>query len=158
MGLHIQSLICAPEQPISFQYFFIISRYDAHHIIKKLQLQTSEELTAIAKTDETYISFNIKIPVGSYKKKSGDFVKMYHSLRFLDSFQFVSQSLENLAKGFRILSISGRVLPESLTIYFSKSHAKVFFPIVIWIVSKSSRNLYRSMAHCGRTLSLIKLI
>ena len=63
-----------------------------------LQLQTSEELTAIAKTDETYIYFNIKIPVGSYKKKIGDFVQVYNSLRFLDNFQFVSQSLENLAK------------------------------------------------------------
>ena len=111
-------------------FFHNLSRYDAHHIIKKLQLQTSEELTAIAKTDETYISFNIKIPVGSYKKKSGDFVKMYHSLRFLDSFQFVSQSLENLAKtltvqDFKHLRESFAGISDNL---FLKITRKGFFP------------------------------
>ena len=79
-------------------FFHNLSRYDAHHILKHLKLKVGEELSAIAKTDQIYISFSINIPVGTYKKQSGQLVKLYQSLRFLDSYQFVSQSLENLAK------------------------------------------------------------
>ena len=79
-------------------FFHNLSRYDAHHILEHLKLKVGEELSAIAITDETYISFSINIPVGTYKKQSGQLVKLYQSLRFLDSYQFVSQSLENLAK------------------------------------------------------------
>ena len=79
-------------------FFPNLSRYDAHHILKQLKLEANEELSAIAKTDETFISFSIKIAVVSYKKRSGQLVKLHESLRFLDSYQFVCQSLENLAK------------------------------------------------------------
>ena len=79
-------------------FFYNLSRYDAHHILKRLKLKVDEELSAIAKIDETYISFSINIPVGTYKKQPGQLVKLYQSFRFLDSYQSVSQSLENLAK------------------------------------------------------------
>ena len=48
-----------------------LSRYDAHHVLKHRKLKVGEELSAIAKTDETYIPFSINIPVGTYKKQSG---------------------------------------------------------------------------------------
>ena len=79
-------------------FFHNLSRYDAYQILKHLKLKVGEELSATAKTDETFISFSINIPVGTYRKQSGQLVEMYQSLRFLDSYQFVSQSLENLAK------------------------------------------------------------
>ena len=79
-------------------FFHNLSRYDAHHILKHLKLKVGEKLSAIAKTDDSYISFSINIPVGTYKKQSGQLVKLYQSLRFFDSYQFVSQSVENLAK------------------------------------------------------------
>ena len=79
-------------------FFHNLSRYDAHHTLKDLKLKVGEELSEIAKTEETYISFSINIPVGTYQKQSGQLVKLYQSLRFLDSYQYVSQSLENLAK------------------------------------------------------------
>ena len=79
-------------------FFHKLSRYDAHHILKQLKLKVSEELSAIAKTDETFISFSVNMPVGSYTKKSGKTVQLFQSMRFLDSYQFVSQSLDNLAK------------------------------------------------------------
>ena len=66
-------------------FFHNLSRYDAHHILKQLKLKANEELSAIAKTDETSISFSIKITVGSYKKQSGQLVKLHESVRFLDS-------------------------------------------------------------------------
>ena len=79
-------------------FFHNLSRYDAHINLKHLKLKVGEELSAIAKTDETYISLSINIPVGTYKKQSRQLVISYQSLRFLDSYQFVSQSLENIAK------------------------------------------------------------
>ena len=59
--------------PVSFHN---LSRYDAHHILKQLKLKVSEELSAIAKTDETFISSSVNMPVGSYMKKSGKTVKL----------------------------------------------------------------------------------
>ena len=82
-------------------FFHRLSRYNAYHILKHLILKLGEELSAIAETDETYISFSINIPVGTYKKQSGQLVKLYQSLHFLDSYQFVFQSLENPAKTLR---------------------------------------------------------
>ena len=79
-------------------FFHNLSRYDAHHILKQLRLKVSEELSAIAKTDETFISFIVNMPVGSYTKKSGKTVQLFQSMRFLDSCQFVSQSLEILRR------------------------------------------------------------
>ena len=48
--------------PIFFHY---LSRYDAHHIIKNLTLLSGKKLSAISRTDETYISFSVSVPVGS---------------------------------------------------------------------------------------------
>ena len=79
-------------------FFHNLSRYVEHHILKQLKLKVSAELSAIAKTDETFISFSVNMPLGSYTKKSGKTVKLFQSMRFLDSYQFVSQSLDNLAK------------------------------------------------------------
>ena len=36
-------------------FFHNLSRYDAHHIIKNLTLLSGEKLSAISRTDETYI-------------------------------------------------------------------------------------------------------
>ena len=79
-------------------FFHNLARYDAHHIIKNLKLKENERLSAISRTDEVYISFSVSIPVGSYKTKKGQIVKVSNTLRFLDSFQFMSQSLDSLAK------------------------------------------------------------
>ena len=79
-------------------FFHNLSRYDAHHIIKHLSLKANETLSAISRTDEVYISFSVSIPVGSYTTKKGKIVKISNALRFLDSFQFMTQSLDSLAK------------------------------------------------------------
>lgn len=79
-------------------FFHNLARYDAHHIVKNLILKKNEKLSAISRTDEVYISFSITVPVGSYTTKKGKVVKVTNSLRFLDSFQFMAQSLESLAK------------------------------------------------------------
>ena len=111
-------------------FFHNLSRYDAHHILKQLKLKVSEEFSAIAKTDETFISFSVNMPVGSYTKKSGKTVKLLQSMRFLDSYHFVSQSLDNLAKtlktgDFLLLKQIFWNIPDHL---FCKLTQKGFFP------------------------------
>ena len=68
--------------------------------------------------------------MGSYEKQSGQLVKLHESLRFLDSYQFVSQTLENLAKtlqasDYSILKQFSCNIPDHL---FVKLAQKGFFP------------------------------
>ena len=79
-------------------FFHNLARYDAHHIFKNLQLAANEKLSAISRTDETYTSFSITVKTGEYKNKFNVKVPLYSHIRFLDSFQFMSQVLDNLAK------------------------------------------------------------
>ena len=79
-------------------FFHNLSRYDAHHIIKNLTLLSGEKFCAFSRTDETYISFSVSVPVGSYHTKNHKSATITNNLRFLDSFQFMSQSLDSLAK------------------------------------------------------------
>ena len=76
-------------------FFHNLSRYDAHHIIKNLTLLSGENLSAISRTDETYTSFSVSVPVGSYYTKNHKNATFINNLRFLDSFQFMSQSLDS---------------------------------------------------------------
>ena len=53
-------------------YFHNLSRYDAHYIsVKYLKLEENEQLSAISRTEETFISFSVHVPVGSYINKVG---------------------------------------------------------------------------------------
>ena len=79
-------------------FFHNLSMYDAHHIVKQLILLPDEKLSAISRTDEVYISFSLRMKVSQYTCKDGRVVPLYREIRFLDSFQFMSQSLEGLAK------------------------------------------------------------
>ena len=78
-------------------FFHNLARYDAH-IFKNLRLAANEKLSAISRTDETYTSFSISVKTGEYKNKFNVKVPLYSHIRFLDSFQFMSQGLDNLAK------------------------------------------------------------
>ena len=79
-------------------FFHNLSRYDAHHIVKQPILLPDEKLSAISHTDEVYISFSLRMKVPQYTCKDGRVVPLYSEIRFLDSFQCMSQSLEGLAK------------------------------------------------------------
>ena len=70
------------------------------------------------------------MPVASNTKKSGTTVKLFQSIRFLDSYQFVSQSLDHLAKtlktgDFLLLKEFFWNIPDQL---FCKLTQTGFFP------------------------------
>ena len=77
--------------------FHNLSGYDAHLFIRELGAHTSE-MGVIAKNKEDYISFSIKVPVDSYIDKNGDEKDKLIELRFIDSFKFMSSSLDSLTK------------------------------------------------------------
>ena len=55
-------------------------------------------MEVIAKNKEDYISFSIKVPVDSYIDKNGEEKDKLIELRFIDSFKFMSSSLDSLTK------------------------------------------------------------
>ena len=55
-------------------------------------------MEVITKNNEDYISFSIKVPVNSCIDKNGEEKDKLIELRFIDSFKFMSSSLDSLTK------------------------------------------------------------
>ena len=77
--------------------FHNLSGYDAHLFIRELGAHTSD-MEVIAKNKEDYISFSVKVPVEKYVDKNGEKKDKLIELRFIDSFKFMSSSLDSLTK------------------------------------------------------------
>ena len=87
--------------------FHNLSGYDSHLFIKNLGF-TDGTIDCIPNNEEKYISFTKNIVVGSYTDKKGKDKPIKHKIRFIDSFKFMSDSLESLVNnlpgdGFNIL-------------------------------------------------------
>ena len=82
--------------------FHNLAGYDAHLFIKELAKHTSKK-GVIAKNTANYISFSVNVEVGKFIDKAGNEKSKEIELRFIDSFKFMSSSLDplvnNLAKG-----------------------------------------------------------
>ena len=82
--------------------FHNLAGYDTHLFIKELAKNTTN-INVIAKNTENYISFSVKVEVDRYIDKAGNEKVKEMELRFIDSFKFMSSSLDslvnNLAKG-----------------------------------------------------------
>ena len=77
--------------------FHNLSGYDAHLFIRESGGHASD-MEVIAKDKEDYISSSIKVPVDSYIDKNGEEKDKLIELRFIDSFKFMSSSLDSLTK------------------------------------------------------------
>ena len=76
--------------------FHNLSGYDSHLFIKNLG-KTEGKIDCIPNNEERYISFSKDIKVFNYTdKKTGDAVYKSHTMRFIDSFKFMSSSLDRL--------------------------------------------------------------
>ena len=84
--------------------FHNLSRYDTHLFIKELADSMScRSMGVIAKNKEDCITFSISVEVDKYINKDGEEKSKEIELRFIDSFKFMSSSLDslvnNLARG-----------------------------------------------------------
>ena len=77
--------------------FHNLSGYGAHLFIRELGAHTSDK-EVFAKNKEDFISFTIKVPVEKYIDKNGEEKDKLIELRFIDSFKFMSSSLDSLTK------------------------------------------------------------
>ena len=75
--------------------FHNLAGYDAHLFIRELAKYTTS-MGVIAKNIEGYISFSIKVEVDRYVDKEGNECPKEIELRFIDSFKFMSSSLDSL--------------------------------------------------------------
>ena len=83
--------------------FHNLSGYDSHLFIKNLGFSEGN-IDCIPNNEEKYISFSKKIEVKRYTKKvkneerepAEKEIKVYHTIRFIDSFKFMGTSLEKL--------------------------------------------------------------
>ena len=75
--------------------FHNLSGYDSHLFIKNFGFSEGN-IDCIPNNEERYISFTKRIQVGSYTSKKGEIKPWYHQIRFIDSFQFMATSLDNL--------------------------------------------------------------
>ena len=75
--------------------FHNLSGYDSHLFIKNLGF-TAGNIDCIPNNEEKYISFTKNIEVGSYIDKKGETNSKCHKIRFIDSFKFMSTSLDSL--------------------------------------------------------------
>ena len=75
--------------------FHNLSGYDAHLFIRELGKYT-RKVEVLAKNKEDYISFSEKVKVGERTDKNGVTVLIEIDLRFINSFMFMSSSLDSL--------------------------------------------------------------
>ena len=75
--------------------FHNLSGYDSHLFIKNLGF-TDGNIDCIPHNEEKYISFTKNTVTGSYTNKEGKDKPIKHKIRFIDSFKFMSTSLESL--------------------------------------------------------------
>ena len=73
-------------------FFHNLSKYDAHHLLNYIEIQSEEKLTVIPCNSETYISFSFFVPVGKSKNDK----LLYEEFCFLDSYRFLSGGLDTL--------------------------------------------------------------
>ena len=73
-----------------------LQNYDSHLFIKSLGV-TEGEIRCIAKTEEKYISFSKEIVMDEFEKNE-KIIKIKRELRFIDSYKFMTSSVEKLVK------------------------------------------------------------
>ena len=75
--------------------FHNLSGYDSHLFIKNLGF-TAVNIDCIPNNEEKYISFTKNIEVGEYMNKKRETKPITYKIRFIDSFKFMSTSLDSL--------------------------------------------------------------
>ena len=78
--------------------FHNLSGYNAHLFIRELAASVpgGAKMAVIAKNKEDYIALSIKVAVDKYIDKNGVEKDKEIELRFIDSFKFMSSSLDSL--------------------------------------------------------------
>ena len=108
-----------------------LSGYDLHHIIQNIHHGNfRNKVSIVPQTDEKYISLSLKVWIKDVQTKKGKPLPIYEELRFIDSFRFMSSSLEKLVSGlpmdcFAMLDQHFSQFPKDELLLL---HGKGFYP------------------------------
>ena len=106
--------------------FHNLSGYDAHLFIRELaaSVPRGAKMGVIAKNKEDYITFSIKVAVDKYVDKNGVEKDKEIELRFIESFKFMSSSLDsltnNLVRGGQELFVFEEYTPAQYELLVKK--------------------------------------
>ena len=90
--------------PVVFHNF---KGYDGHLICKQaIGEMPGWKLSVIPVTHEKYMSLQVRVPVGQYTDKKGKLRTRYFQIRFIDSYQFLSSSLDALSASLDSLPLT----------------------------------------------------
>ena len=98
-GIGHQTCNSACKSPCFLPVFFHNGAgYDFKHVLKQYRPEKDyERVKCIPSSEETYISFSVSVPVASKTdKKTDKAASGYAILKFVDSFKFLSKTLERL--------------------------------------------------------------
>jgi hypothetical protein len=105
--------------------FHNLKNYDAHLIIKHgIGKFPHWLLSVIAQTSEKFMTIQAKVPVGKTKNDK----TIYFNINFIDSFQFMSSSLSNLAKNIQSLPNTEQLKQDIPTLSTDVLRRKGVFP------------------------------
>ena len=113
--------------------FHNLAGYDAHLFIRELAAFGGAKMDVIAKNKEDYITFSIRVAVDKYIDKNGVEKSKEIELRFIDSFKFMSSSLDsltnNLIQGGHCLFRFEKYTPKQYELLVTKGN----LPIRIYV-------------------------
>ena len=108
-----------------------LAGYDLHHVVRNIHLGNRRNLISIIpQTDETYVMLSLKVWIKDIVTKNDKILPIYEELRFIDSFRFISTSLEKIVQ--TILSEDFSMLDKHFSFYGADCakllHGKGFYP------------------------------
>ena len=84
-----------------------IANYDLHHVCLAFrEIEPSTTISVISSTDEKYISMTFGVLIKTVTGRDGKVKKIYEYLRFIDSFKFLTTSLEKLVANLPALAFA----------------------------------------------------
>ena len=106
-------------------FFHNLKNYDCHMILKHgISKFKHWKLHCIAQTAEKFMTVNVQIPVGITNKGK----TIYFKICFLDSFQFMSRGLDDLAKNLTSLPVTEKLRKAIPTLSMEVVRRKGVFP------------------------------
>ena len=123
--------------------FHNLSGYDAHMFIKELASSSPDEakMGIIAKNKEAYITFLISVEVDKYINKNEEEKSKEIDLRFIDSFKFMSSSLDSLVNNLARGNNESLDLRIIMSPNISYSFEKEFTHMNIWMIGIDLKKL-----------------
>ena len=105
--------------------FHNLKNYDSHLIIKHgIEKFKHWKLSVIAQTTEKFMTLRAKVPVGQNKSNR----TIFYDILFIDSFQFMSSSLSNLANNLQSLPVTEQLKHTTPTLSTDVLRRKGVFP------------------------------